>query len=157
MAGPDRPAESDLGEEQRERVREEGQEFRRDAPDPTPALDSEAAAQRLDVVEDPDQPVAVQREEASDPELAEDLRRAQPNPPQEAPAEADPMSDVDLGYMEDQERETDWDLDTLERPVAAEPTDPLEAEREENDAPGFSTEQLPDQTGNRPPGQREHR
>lgn len=125
--------ESDLGQEQRRRVREEAQEFQPRAPEP--ALDSE---------------------EASDPELREDLRRAEPNPPLTEPARADPMSDVDLGYMEDQEREADWDLDSTERPVASRPTDPLEAERDQRGQPGPSTEQLPDEVGNRPPGERDH-
>ncbi|MGH8987238.1 MAG: hypothetical protein ACRDXC_01395, partial [Acidimicrobiales bacterium] len=134
--------ESDLGEEQRRRARVEGEEFQPDAPNPTPALDSEESAESVDVVEDPDQSVAEPRGE--DRELREELRRAQPNPPMTEPALADPMSDVDLGYMEDQEHETDWDLDAQERPVAAEPTDPLEAEREEHDRPGAESEQLPD-------------
>ena len=153
MDDRERRQESDLGQEQLRRVREEGQEFQPAGPEPSPALDSEAAAQRVDVLNDPEDPTAAPSEEL-DPDVREDLRRAQPNPPMTAPAEADAMSDVDLGYMEDQERETDWDLDSLERPVAAEPTDPLEAEREERAQPGPSTEQLPDQVGNRPPGER---
>lgn len=154
MDGSERRQDIDLGEEQRRRVREEGQEFQPGAPEPTSELHSEEAGQRVDVVIDPDQGTAVPRE-ALDPELREDLRRAQPNPPQTEPAQADPMSDVDLGYMEDQERETDWDLDSLERPVAAEPTDPLEAEREGRGRPGPTTGLRPDEVGNRPPEERE--
>lgn len=130
MDDKERRQESDLGQEQRRRVQEE-----------TPGLGDSTA--------EPAQPL--------DRDLREDLRRAQPNPPVTEPAKVDPMSDVDLGYMEDQERETDWDLDSLERPVAAEPTDPLEAEREERARPGRSTGQLPDEVGNRPPGERDRR
>lgn len=154
MDDRERRQESDLGQEQRRRVREEGQDFQPGAPEPAPALDSEEAAQRVDLVDDPQDPSAV-APEPLDPDLREDLRRAQPNPPLTQASEADPMSDVDLGYLEDQERETDWDLDSLERPVAAEPTDPLEAERDERGRPGPSTEQLPDEVGNRPPGERD--
>ncbi|MBO0701680.1 MAG: hypothetical protein J2P38_02025 [Candidatus Dormibacteraeota bacterium] len=153
MHDDERRQESDFGQEQLRRVAEEGQEFQPDAPEPTPALDSEEAAQRIEVVDDPDQGTAVPPEPL-DPDLQEDLRRAQPNPPLTESAQADPMSDVDLGYMEDQERETDWDLDSQERPVAARPSDPLEAEREQRARPGQSTEQLPDEVGNRPPGER---
>jgi hypothetical protein len=128
--------ESDLGEDQRRRVQSEEQ-----------GLD-----QGLAEIHDPDQALEV-TDEGLDPELAEDLRRAQPNPPLTS-AEVEPMSDVDLGYMEDQEREAEWDSDSLEKPVAAEPTDPLEAERERRDRPGEPTELLPDEVGNRPP---EHR
>lgn len=156
MRDDERRQDSDLGQEQRRRVAEEGQEFQPGAPEPIPGLDSEEAAQRVDVVSDPDQGAAV-APEPFDPELQEDLRRAQPNPPLREPAQADPMSDVDLGYMEDQERETDWDLDSQERPVAARPTDPLEADREQRARPGRSTEQLPDEVGNRPPGERDRR
>lgn len=154
MNDSERRQDSDLGQEQRRRVMEEGQEFQPDAPEPTGELDSEEAAQRVDVVSDPRQGTAVPPEPL-DAELKEDLRRAQPNPPLTEPVEADPMSDVDLGYMEDQERETDWDLDSLERPVAAEPTDPLEAEREERGRPGPTTGLMPDEVGNRPPEERE--
>lgn len=154
MDDSERRQESDLGQEQLRRAREEGQEFQPPAPEPTPALDSEEAAGRIDEVDDPRDPTAVPPE-SLDPELREDLRRAQPNPPVTQPAEVDPMSDVDLGYMEDQERETDWDLDSLERPVAAEPTDPLEAEREDRGRPGPTTGLMPDEVGNRPPEERE--
>ncbi len=152
MGDTQRRQDSDLGQEQRRRLREEGQGLRPGAP----ALDSEGVAQRVDTVDDPEDRSAAGRE-ALDPELREDLRRAQPNPPLTAPVQADPMSDLDLGYMEDQERETDWDLDSMKRPVAAEPTDPLEAEREEQAQPGPSTEQLPDEVGNRPRGERDRR
>lgn len=132
MTDDEHRQDSDLGQEQRRRLLEESREFPREGAEGTSS-------------------------ESLDPELSEDLRRAQPNPPMTAPAQADPMSDVDLGYMEDQERETSWDLDSLERPVAAEPTDPLEAEREERARPGPSTELLPDEVGNRPPGERDRR
>lgn len=145
-----RRQESDLGQEQRRRVEEEGQDFQPSAPEPVPELGGEESAQRMDIVDDPDEPVEKVDEDA-DPELAEDLARAQPNPPMAAPGEADPTSDVDLGYMEDQERETAWELDTMSQPQPAEPTDPLYEERERRDAPGDETEQLPDEVGNRPP------
>lgn len=153
MSDRERHQESDLGQEQLRRVREEGQEFQPGRPGPVPALDSEEAAQSVDVVDDPEVLTGTQPE-SLDPELQEDLRRAQPNPPMTQP-QVDPMSDVDTGPAEDQEREAGWDLDMLHRPVPADPTDPLEADREESGRPGPTTGLMPDEVGNRPPEERE--
>ena len=73
-------------------------------------------------------------EAADDPELAEDLRRAVPNPPQTVTEVTDPDSDVDLGYMED--REGEQDREELRRPVELEAVDPQEAAREAPGRPG---------------------
>jgi hypothetical protein len=92
--------------------------------------------------------------EEKDPELAEDLRRAQPNPPMTVP-EADPAPEVDSGYMEDRDEvESEWESGPEDRRVPARPTDPLEADREARNRPGASTELRPDEVGNRPPERR---
>jgi hypothetical protein len=102
--------ERDLGVEQEERLEEEG-------PVDEPDLD------------DPD--------DVRDPELAEDLRRAQTNPPLTTRRAPDPYSDIDRGYLEDEEgRDLTEELDS---PLELEPEDPLEAEIEERDRPGPRT------------------
>ncbi|MDQ6774291.1 MAG: hypothetical protein M3024_15125 [Candidatus Dormibacteraeota bacterium] len=71
---------------------------------------------------------------AVSPELAEDLRRAQPNPPLVAREADDANADIDLGPMED--REGEHDAEELRRPVEVSTVDPLEREREEREQPG---------------------
>ena len=70
-----------------------------------------------------------------DDDLAEDLRRARPNPPMTA-EEADPESRIDLGYMEDREEERD--AEELRDHVSRKASDPLEADREAEEEPGPS-------------------
>jgi hypothetical protein len=133
----------DAGVEQRRRIREEGTfaEEPEDLEDSEQELESlleteevpASEAELEDLVEsaDPDQFDKV------DEELAEDLRRAQPNPPLTVHL-ADPDSDVDLGYLEDPDARSD-DYDEGLGPVELETVDPLEAEREERDRPGPRT------------------
>ena len=132
----DDPATSDLGLEQRHRIHEEGSAAEEESPDERleeylETEEPEASVRELEELEesaDPDQLEEV------DQELAEDLRRAQPNPPLTVPL-ADPDSDVDLGYLEDPDARSD-DYEEGLGPVELETVDPLEAEREEHDRPG---------------------
>ncbi|MDQ6900848.1 MAG: hypothetical protein M3072_15340, partial [Candidatus Dormibacteraeota bacterium] len=74
-------------------------------------------------------------------EYAEDLRRAEPNPPQTVARTDDPNTSVDLGYMED--REAEHDTEELRTGIEARTVDPLEADREEEPLPGSSAGPLP--------------
>jgi hypothetical protein len=103
-------AESDLGVEQRGRVEREG-------PYEEPEIDADAGV--------------------TDPELAEDLRRAETNPPMTTRRVPDANSDIDLGYLED--RESRDETEGLDEPLELEPEDPLEADLEEHDRPGPRT------------------
>ena len=101
-------ADEDLGPEQEERLEEDGPVDEAD-------LDDDQVGR------------------IHDPELAEDLRRAQTNPPLTTPRAPDPYSDMDRGYLEDAESR---DLtEELDEPLELRPEDPLEAEREEQDRP----------------------
>ncbi len=74
-------------------------------------------------------------------EYAEDLRRAEPNPPQTVARTDDPNTAVDLGYMED--REAEHDVEELRTGIEAGAVDPLEADREHEQRPGPSAGPLP--------------
>ncbi|HXM58393.1 MAG TPA: response regulator [Candidatus Dormibacteraeota bacterium] len=103
--------DDDLGVEQEERLEEEG-----------PVEEAELEEDLRDV---------------KDPELAEDLRRARPNPPLTTRRVPDPYSDIDRGYLEDEEgRDLTEEDDT---PLELEPEDPFEADEEERDRPGRRT------------------
>ena len=103
--------DEDLGVEQEERLEEEG-----------PVEEAE-----LD-----DDPRGM-----NDPELAEDLRRARGNPPLTTRRAPDPYSDIDRGFLEDEEgRDLTEEDDT---PVELESVDPFEADEEERDRPGRRT------------------
>jgi DNA-binding response OmpR family regulator len=100
--------ERDLGVEQEERLEEEG-------PVEEPGLQDDG-------------------EDINDPELQEDLRRAQTNPPQTVRRAPDPYSDIDRGYLEDEDAR---DLtEGIEEPLELEPEDPFEADEEAQDRPG---------------------
>jgi hypothetical protein len=134
----------DAGVEQRRRIHEEGTVS--DEPeilnvleqDPEALLEteegpvSETDLERMAAVADPDE-----LDGLDDAELAEDLRRAEPNPPMTVTL-ADPDSDVDLGYLEDPDARSD-DYEEGLGPVELDTVDPLEAEREERDRPGPRT------------------
>lgn len=103
--------EDDLGVEQEERLDEEG---------PVEEADPEDDGTGI-----------------GDPERAEDLRRAQTNPPQTVRRVPDPYSDIDRGYLEDEESR---DLtEGMEEPLELEPEDPFEADEEAHDRPGPRT------------------
>ncbi len=118
--------ESDLGVEQETRVRREGEILEPEPLDPDIDLDEL---------------------ERSDPEFAEDLRRAETNPPQEVRQVEDPYSDIDQGYLEDEDARDE--TETIPGPVALEATDPFEIEREERDRPGRSEGPMPGQADTR--------
>lgn len=100
-------ANEDLGAEQAKRLEDEG------------------------LVDEPELEDDVDR--IRDPELAEDLRRAETNPPLTTRRVSDPYSDIDRGYLEDEEgRDLTEELDD---PLELDPVDPLEAEREAEDRP----------------------
>jgi hypothetical protein len=132
----------DAGVEQRRRIREEGTIA--EEPEVLESLDEERELESLleteelpagdAELEDLAASADLDRLEQVDEELAEDLRRAQPNPPQTVRL-ADPDSDVDLGYLEDPDARSD-DYDEGLGPVELDTVDPLEAEREERDRPG---------------------
>jgi hypothetical protein len=99
--------------------------------DPERRIESEDEAEVLPP--DPDD-VDEDADRLNDPELAEDLRRAQTNPPQTVARVTDPYADMDRGYLEDPEAQ---DLtETVPDPVELEPTDPLELERRAKDREG---------------------
>jgi hypothetical protein len=72
-------------------------------------------------------------EVGNDPELLEDLRRAETNPPQTVPRTDDACGGIDLGYAED--RETEHDDVELRWGIERETVDPLEEEREVREQP----------------------
>ena|SRR5438105_12558240 len=125
--------ESDLGLEQRQRHRREGESAEGEHVEPGGAAEEpeleELEATEADLTGIPDEELV-----ETAPELAEDLRRAEPNPPMVARQVEDPEEDVDLGPMEDREGERDGE--ELRRPVELGTVDELEAEREERDRPG---------------------
>ena len=135
----------DAGVEQRHRIREEGTIS--EEPEVVEALEEERQLESLlETEEVPASEAELEELTASadldqleqvDEELAEDLRRAQPNPPQTVRL-ADPDSDVDLGYLEDPEARSSNYEEGL-GPVELDTVDPLEAEREERDRPGTRT------------------
>ncbi|MBJ7604757.1 hypothetical protein [Candidatus Dormiibacter inghamiae] len=93
-------------------------------------------------------PEAAATDPALDPVLsseerdyAEDLRRAEPNPPQTVARTDDPNTSVDLGYMED--REAEHDAEELRSGIEASAVDPLEADRKVEQRPGPSAGPLP--------------
>jgi hypothetical protein len=103
--------DDDLGVEQEERLEEEGP---------------------VDEAELEDDPRGI-----NDPELAEDLRRARGNPPLTTRRAPDPYSDIDRGFLEDEEGRDQTEED--DTPVELEPVDPFEADEEERDRPGRRT------------------
>lgn len=70
-----------------------------------------------------------------DPELVEDLRWAEPNPPLTV-ERANANSDIDMGFLEDDEEQ---DLEEEGGPVELDPVDPFEIDREAADRPGASS------------------
>ncbi len=103
-----RDYEDDLGVEQGERLGVEG------------------PVEEADLADDAD--------DIKDPELAEDLRRARTNPPSTTRRAPDPYSDIDRGYLEDEEgRDLTEEFDSS---VELEPEDPFEGEQEGRDRPG---------------------
>lgn len=131
--------ELDLGVEQETRARREGEVIEPDRQDldlPAEGRDADAVLDDLSDFEGSDEDME------EDPELAEDLRRAQTNPPQTVP-QVDPWSDVDLGYLEDEDARDE--TETIPGPVALQPTDPFEIDEEEEDRPGRSSGPLPGQ------------
>lgn len=147
QADDDSRRESDLGYEQRRRYREEGetggQELGSGDPEPgTPLIEDTGA--EVDVEGDdelladaPDETL-----EEMDTEMAEDLRRAEPNPPMSV-EQVDAKSDVDYGFLEDEDTTWDGDVEDEGGPVNRDAVDPLEAEREAQDRPGRSPGPLP--------------
>ena len=125
--------ESDLGLEQRQRLRREGEAPESEHVEPV-AADQEPDLEELEATEADLAGIPEEELVETTPELAEDLRRAQPNPPMVARQVEDPDEDVDLGPMEDREGERDGE--ELRRPVELSTVDELEAEREERGRPG---------------------
>ena len=148
QADDDPRRESNLGFAQRQRYREEdetgGPELGSGEPDLIDPQIDEGSEER--VLLEGDEAVLARGDDEEigeiDSELAEDLRRAEPNPPLTV-ERVNPKSDVDFGFLEEPEGEYWEGADEIEEPVELETVDPLYAEREAQDKPGLSPGPLP--------------